>query len=79
MEMLQRPNWATAERAWGLPAAVLEAPDSADFALAAISDRYFRGHPLVLVDQEERLRSLVGVAKQFVQLFNAVVNARKRF
>lgn len=63
----------------GLAAAVLEALDAADFALAAISDHYFRGHPMVLVDQEERLHELIDLAEEFGQLFNAVVNAKNTF
>jgi hypothetical protein len=66
---------ATADRVKGLVAAWLEDLCAADFALAAISDHYIRGHPIVLVDQEERLRELIDVAEKFGQLFNAVVNA----
>jgi hypothetical protein len=65
---------ATAERVKGLVAALLEDLYAADFALAAISNRYFRGNPLVVVDQEERLRKLIDLAEKFVQLFNAVIN-----
>lgn len=79
IEMRQRRNWATAERAAGLAAAVLEALDAADFALAAISDHYFRGRPMVLVDQEERSHELIDLAEEFGQLFNAVVNAKNAF